>query len=109
MQFKGDKTVAVDIRVERRMAATGVAADTSEAAPKAAEGRSWVSKGGRRPNLSTPCGEDGKHEWEQWTKYVKHCKKFRCTREGCGFFKKCWVKCTNVECPGCHVPAHKRW
>ena len=60
-----------------------------------------------KAKLDTPCGD--KHEWKQWTDYVKHCKKFRCEREGCGYFKKCWTACENIDCKGCHVPAHKRW
>ena len=76
------------------------------AAAKAKEGSTWQAKG-KQPNLCTPCGE--KHEWVQWTEYVKHCKKFRCEREGCGYFKKCWTSCENIDCKGCHVPAHKRW
>ena len=75
------------------------------AAAKAKEGRTW-HKGGR-PSLATPCGD--KHQWKQWTEYVKHCTKYRCEREGCGFFKKCWTKCADIDCKGCHVPAHKRW
>ena len=57
--------------------------------------------------MATPYGD--KHQWKQWTEYVKHCTKYRCEREGCGFFKKCWTKCADIDCKGCHVPAHKRW
>ena len=74
---------------------------------KEVEGKSWETRGGKKPNLYTPCGK--KHEWKQWTQYVTHCKKFRCEREGCGFFKKCWAKCVDIDCNGCHVIAHKRW
>ena len=73
---------------------------------KAKEGLTWKGKSGK-PRLCTPCGD--KHEWKQWTEYVKHCNKFRCEREGCGYFKKCWAACEDIDCPGCHVPAHKRW
>ena len=38
---------------------------------------SWCKNGG------------DKHDWKQWHEYVKHCRKYRCKREGCGFFKKC--------------------
>ena len=61
-----------------------------------------------KKGLSSPCGA-GPHEWKQWGEYVKHCKKFYCEREGCGYFKKCWTKCEDINCPGCHVPAHKRF
>ena len=37
---------------------------------------SWCTHGG------------DKHDWKQWHEYVKHCRKYRCEREGCGFFKK---------------------
>ena len=73
---------------------------------KAKEGKTWVAKKGQA-KLETPCGD--KHEWAQWTEFVSHCKKYRCEREGCGFFKKCWTKCKDIDCTGCHVPAHKRW
>ena len=78
---------------------------TSKQPAKAEEARTWQTKG--RPNLSSPCGE--KHQWKQWTKHITHCTKYRCEREGCGFFKKCWKKCEDIDCKGCHVPAHKRW
>ena len=74
---------------------------------KEVEGKSWETREGKKPNLYTPCGK--KHLWKQWTQYVTHCKKFRCEREGCGFFKKCWAKCVDIDCNGCHVIAHKRW
>ena len=67
--------------------------DAKEAA-KSKEGRTWHVKKGKA-TLYTPCSE--KHEWKQWTEYVKHCKKFRCDREGCGFFKKCWTACEAVS------------
>ena len=35
--------------------------------------------------------------------------KYRCARDGCGFFKKCWLKCDDIDCKGCHVIGHKRW
>ena len=73
--------------------------------PKAQEGYSWQGKKGA--HLATPCGD--KHSWKQWTEFVSHCKKYRCEREGCGFFKKCWSKCDDIDCKGCHVPQHKRW
>jgi hypothetical protein len=75
--------------------------------PKAKEGKTWTGKDGKL-NLCSPCGD--KHEWQQWTEFIKHCKKYRCAREGCGFFKKCWTACEDpTNCKGCHVPAHKRW
>ena len=58
---------------------------------------SWCTNGG------------DKHDWKQWHEYVKHCRKYRCKREGCGFFKKCWIKCEDIDCKGCHVIGHKRW
>ena len=58
---------------------------------------SWCTNGG------------DKHEWKQWHEYVKHCRKYRCERQGCGFFKKCWTKCEDINCKGCHVIGHKRW
>ena len=73
---------------------------------KAKKVTTWQTKKGKA-DLFTPCGD--KHEWKQWTEFVKHCNKFRCEREGCGFFKKCWAKCKNIDCKGCHVPGHKRW
>ena len=58
---------------------------------------SWCTNGG------------DKHNWIQWHKFIKHCRKYRCVREGCGFFKKCWTKCDDINCKGCHVIGHKRW
>ena len=69
-------------------------------------GKIWHTKKGKA-DLGTPCGD--KHEWKQMSEFVKHCRKYRCEREGCGFFKKCWTKCADIDCKGCHVPAHKRW
>ena len=79
----------------------------NQAKVKEVEGKSWETADRKKPNLHTPCGK--KHLWKQWTHYVTHCKKFRCEREGCGFFKKCWAKCEDIDCHGCHVIAHKRW
>ena len=81
-------------------------AGEAKQAAKAKEGRTWQTKKAKA-NLSTPCGNN--HDWQQWTEYVKHCRKYRCEREGCGFFKKCWTVCDDIDCKGCHVPAHKRW
>mmetsp|Transcript_15352 Transcript_15352/g.37238 ORF Transcript_15352/g.37238 Transcript_15352/m.37238 type:complete len:90 (+) Transcript_15352:182-451(+) len=78
----------------------------NEQAAKAKEGKTWKTRNGK-PDLASPCGDT--HDWKQWTEYVKHCKKYRCEREGCGFFKKCWTACEDINCKGCHVPAHKRW
>ena len=69
-------------------------------------GKIWQAKKGK-VDLGTPCGD--KHEWKQMSDYVKHCRKYRCEREGCGFFKKCWTACNDIDCKGCHVPGHKRW
>ena len=69
-------------------------------------GKVWQAKKGKA-TLDTPCGD--KHEWKQMSEYVKHCKKFRCERDGCGFFKKCWTACEDINCKGCHVIGHKRW
>ena len=88
------------------MADSSVRVERKKQATKATEGQSLRGKKGKA-RLETPCGD--KHQWEQWTEYVKHCKKFRCAREGCGFFKKCWTACEDINCKGCHVPAHKRW
>ena len=91
----------------KKVSAGSLRSDESSKQPvKAKEGRTWQTKG-NRPNLGSPCG--GKHQWKQWTKHVTHCTKYRCEREGCGFFKKCWKKCEDIDCKGCHVPAHKRW
>eukprot|EP00605_Chrysophyceae_sp_TOSAG23-4_P001565 GSChrysophyteH1.ASY1.ANO1.1716.1 assembled CDS len=53
----------------------------------------------------------GKHDWQIWDSNYTPTKKYRCAREGCGFFKKCWRKCKDADttCSGCHVIAHKRW
>ena len=61
-----------------------------------------------KADLCTPCGE--KHDWKRWHAYTPT-KKYFCDREGCGFFKMCWAKCTQSEtsCNGCHVIGHKRW
>ena len=50
------------------------------------------------------------HDWQRWHHFTP-VKKFRCQRPGCGFFKKCWLKCESSEttCQGCHVIGHKRW
>ena len=90
----------------RRPTTGGSSTAQAKQTAKAKEGRTWESKKGKSM-LYTPCGDA--HEWKQWTEYVKHCKKFRCEREGCGFFKKCWTSCEDINCIGCHVPAHKRW
>ena len=88
-------------------AAAGSKSTSSEPADTGMAGKVWTAKKGAKYDLSTPCGE--KHDWQQMSDYVKHCKKFKCMREGCGFFKKCWTACENIDCTGCHVPAHKRW
>ena len=90
--------------LQRRMA--DIIAGNAGQAAKAKEGQTWQAKEGK-DRLATSCGD--KHQWKQWTEYVKHCKKFRCEREGCGFFKKCWTVCEDIDCKGCHVPGHKRW
>ena len=58
----------------------------------------WCTNGGKR------------HNWKQWHQYTP-IKKYRCDRAGCGFFKKCWLKCEDADttCNGCHVIGHKRW
>ena len=58
----------------------------------------WCTNGGVR------------HDWTQWHKFTP-VKKYRCERGGCGFFKKCWLKCelADTTCNGCHVIGHKRW
>ena len=58
----------------------------------------WCTSGGKR------------HNWKRWHQYTP-IKKYRCDRAGCGFFKKCWLKCedANTTCNGCHVIGHKRW
>ena len=59
---------------------------------------SWCTSGGDR------------HDWQRWHQFTP-VKKYRCAREGCGFFKKCWLKCntSDTSCNGCHVIGHKRW
>jgi hypothetical protein len=78
-------------------------------ADKRMAGKVWRAESGKSygHNLQTPCGE--KHSWKQMSDFVKHCRKYKCEREGCGFFKKCWTACTDIDCKGCHVPGHKRW
>ena len=51
-----------------------------------------------------------KHDWQRWHNFTP-VKKYRCLRKGCGFFKKCWMKCSTADttCTGCHVIQHKRW
>jgi hypothetical protein len=58
----------------------------------------WCTNGGDR------------HDWQRWHQYTP-VNKYRCGREGCGFFKKCWPKCKDADttCNGCHVIGHKRW
>ena len=79
----------------------GAVAEVSAAGPAAAVQRTdssdWCTAGGE------------KHDWKQWHRYVTHCRKYRCERNGCGFFKKCWTKCVNIDCTGCHVIGHKRF
>lgn len=70
-------------------------------------GKVWHAKKGSNPDLSSPCGD--KHEWKAMSEYVKHCRKYRCERPGCGFFKKCWTACEDIDCKGCHVIGHKRF
>ena len=85
-----------------------MADDTRDKAKQATKAKERVSfRKGNALFDETSCGN--KHQWVQWTEYVKHCKKYRCEREGCGFFKKCWATCEDIDCKGCHVPAHKRW
>ena len=74
-----------------------MAENKSAKAKQAEDNASWCTNGG------------DKHEWKQWHEYVKHCRKYRCERQGCGFFKKCWTKCEDINCKGCHVIGHKRW
>ena len=71
--------------------------NVGEAMHRSEDKGSWCTNGG------------DKHDWKQWHEYVKHCRKYRCKREGCGFFKKCWIKCEDIDCKGCHVIGHKRW
>ena len=73
-------------------------AEEQAAAPAAEDTAKWCTNGGDL------------HDWKQWHKYTP-VKKYRCERKGCGFFKKCWKKCTDAEttCNGCHVIGHKRW
>mmetsp|Transcript_97684 Transcript_97684/g.168418 ORF Transcript_97684/g.168418 Transcript_97684/m.168418 type:complete len:98 (+) Transcript_97684:92-385(+) len=58
----------------------------------------WCTNGGDR------------HAWKRWHEFTPF-KKYRCERKGCGFFKKCWMKCVDADttCKGCHVIGHKRW
>jgi hypothetical protein len=71
----------------------------SAGAPVAADDQAkWCINGGDR------------HDWHRWHKFTP-IKKYRCGRAGCGFFKKCWLKCEDADttCGGCHVIGHKRW
>ena len=59
----------------------------------------WCTSGGER------------HDWRRWRSDFTPVAKFKCEREGCGFFKKCWLKCKDKDttCNGCHVIGHQRW
>ena len=70
---------------------------SAESSVKEDKTQNWCTNGG------------DKHHWVQWHQFVKHCRKYRCERESCGFFKKCWTKCEDIDCKGCHVIGHKRW
>ena len=88
------------IQTRRRGGGGGTGTTDEEATARAVEETKdnwWCTRGG------------GKHDWKQWHKYVKHCRKYRCERAGCGYFKKCWTKCADIDCKGCHVIGHKRW
>ena len=63
-------------------------------------------------DTSTWCINGGKvHDWKRWRSDYTPTAKFKCERKGCGFFKKCWLKCKHKDttCNGCHVIGHKRW
>mmetsp|Transcript_3764 Transcript_3764/g.13177 ORF Transcript_3764/g.13177 Transcript_3764/m.13177 type:complete len:91 (+) Transcript_3764:163-435(+) len=83
--------------------AAGAPSGTAETPAPASAGvgddpTEWCTSGGSR------------HIWERWHEYTP-VKKYRCVREGCGYFKKCWLKCATADttCNGCHVIGHKRW
>ena len=71
---------------------------TIATAPAVDEEETWCINGGES------------HKWERWQMYTP-AKKYKCIRQGCGFFKKCWQRCelADTTCKGCHVIGHKRW
>ena len=63
------------------------------------ENSNWCTNGGKR------------HDWKRWRSDFTPVAKYKCEREGCGFFKKCWLKCKDKDttCNGCHIIGHQRW